>query len=279
MRGVKLPLAYRQFGSERGRIVVYFHGAPGAPGEAAPFDRSGKEHGLNFLCLDRFALDRSLTGEAYFRALAEAISGKAGGASVDLIGFSIGAFVALQTCRHLGDRVRSLHLVSAAAPLEAGDFLGTMAGGGVFRLAQTAPTLFECLLRGQGLLARAFPAALFGLLFASAAGEDRILAADPKFQVRMKETLRDCFVERAPGYIRDIEAYVQPWGAMLSEVAAETHVWHGRQDNWSPVGMADYLAAQIPGCAQAEILDGLSHYSCLYQSAERICRRLARPAD
>lgn len=272
---MEIPLAYRQFGSENGRFVVYFHGAPG---EAALFDRLGKEQGLNFLCFDRFALDRSLTGEAYFNALAEAISGKAGGASVDLIGFSLGAFVALQTCRHLGDRVRSLHLVSAAAPLEAGDFLGAMAGGGVFRLARTALTLFECLSQGQGLLARAFPAALFSLLFACAAGEDRVLAADPEFQARMKETLRDCFVERLPGYIRDIEAYVQPWGATLYEVIAETHVWHGKQDNWSPVGMADYLASEIPGCSQVEILDGLSHYSCLYQAAERICRRLARPA-
>ncbi|UZR27786.1 alpha/beta fold hydrolase [Methylococcus mesophilus] len=267
----------RQFGSDQGRLVVYFHGAPGAPGEAALFDRLGKAHGLRFLSFDRFAFDRSLTGEAYFRALAEAISGEAGGASVDLIGFSIGAFVALQTCRHLGAGVRSLHLVSAAAPLEAGDFLGTMAGGGVFRVARTAPALFECLSWGQGLLARAFPAALFSLLFASAAGEDRVLAADPAFQVRMKETLRDCFVERMPGYIRDIEAYVQPWGAMLSGVEAETHVWHGRQDSWSPVGMADYLASEIPGCSQVEIMEGLSHYSCLHHAAERICRRLARP--
>jgi pimeloyl-ACP methyl ester carboxylesterase len=276
---VEIPLAYRQFGSENGRIVVYFHGAPGAPGEAALFDRLGKEHGLNVLCFDRFALDRSLKGEAYFCALAEAISGKAGGASVDLIGFSIGAFVALQTGRHLGDRVRSLHLVSAAAPLEAGDFLAAMAGGGVFRLARTAPTLFEYLSRGQGLLARMFPAGLFSLIFASAAGEDRILATESAFRARMTETLRDCFVERMPGYIRDIEAYVQPWGATLSDITGEIHILHGRQDNWAPVGMANYLASEIPVCSQVEILEGLSHYSCLYQSAEHICRRLARPAD
>lgn len=274
---MEIPLAYRQFGSENGRIVVYFHGAPGAPGEAALFDRLGKEQGLNVICFDRFTLDPSLQGEAYFCALAEAISGMAGGASVDLVGFSIGAFVALQTCRHLGVDVRSLHLVSAPAPLEAGDFLGAMAGGGVFKLARTTPALFEGLSRGQGLLARMFPAALFRLLFASAAGEDRTLAADPEFQARMTETLRDCFVERTPGYIRDIEAYVQPWGAMLSDVATETHVWHGTQDNWSPVGMADYLASEIPACSRVEILEGSSHYSCLYRSAERICRRLARP--
>lgn len=275
---MEIPLAYRQFGSENGWIVVYFHGVPGAPGEAALFDRLGKEHGLNVLCFDRFALDRSPKGEAYFCALAEVISGMAGGASVDLIGFSIGAFVALQTCRHLGAGVRSLHLVSAAAPLEAGDFLGAMAGGGFFRLARTAPKLFEYLSRGQGLLARSFPAALFSLLFASATGEDRTLAADTEFQARMTETLRDCFVERTPGYIRDIEAYVQPWGARLSEVATEIHIWHGRLDNWSPVAMSDYQALAIPVCSQVEILEGLSHYSCLYQSAERICRRLARPA-
>jgi pimeloyl-ACP methyl ester carboxylesterase len=130
---VNPPLAYRQFGSQRGRIVVYFHGAPGAPGEAALFDSLGKEHGLNFVCFDRFTLNRSLEGEAYFRALAEAISGMAFGTSVDLIGFSIGAFVALQTSRHLGDRVYSLHLVSAAAPLEVSVI--TQFDGAVFKLS------------------------------------------------------------------------------------------------------------------------------------------------
>ncbi|WP_045227272.1 alpha/beta fold hydrolase [Methyloterricola oryzae] len=271
------PLAYRQFGSAQGRVVVYFHGAPGAPYEVALFDRLGKERGLNVICFDRFALDRSLTSESYFLALAEAISEKAGGVSVDLIGFSIGAFVALQTCRHLGAGVRSLHLVSAAVPLEAGDFLTAMAGGGVFRLARIAPARFEYLSRGQGLLARSFPAALFNLLFLNASGKDRALAADSEFRERMKETLRDCFVERVPGYVRDIKAYVQPWEAMLSEVTAETHIWHGRQDNWSPVGMANYLASQLRSCSRVEILEGLSHYSCLYQSAERICIQLALP--
>ncbi|NJD07952.1 MAG: alpha/beta hydrolase [Methylococcaceae bacterium] len=275
---MKRPLPYQKFGSERGRIVVYFHGAPGSPRETALFDRLGKEYGLTFLCFDRFTLNRSLHGEAYFRTLAAAISEVAGGTPIDLIGFSIGAFVALQTGHLLESGIRSLHLVSAAAPLEAGDLLDAMAGGGIFRLARTVPTLFEYLSCGQGLLARAYPDALFSLLFASAAGEDRTLAADPNFKAQMKEILRDCFAKRTLGYIRDIEAYVQPWGTMLSDIAAETQIWHGRQDNWSPVGMADYLASEIPGCSQVEILDGLSHYSCLYQSAEGLCRRLARPA-
>ncbi|MBS1213450.1 MAG: alpha/beta hydrolase [Proteobacteria bacterium] len=270
-------MAYRQFGSEDGRIVVYFHGAPGAISECAVFDQHGKEHHLSFIAFDRFAIDSSLAGETYYQTLAELISGKAGGETVDLVGFSIGAFVALQTCRHLGSRVRSLHLVSAAAPLEAGDFLESMAGSGVFKLAKDAPALFERLSRGQGLLARLFPAALFRMLFASAAGEDRVLRADQAFQAGMKEMLRTCFVENVSGYTRDVEAYVKPWRATLADVMVETHIWHGKQDNWSPVAMAEWLSAAIPGCSHLEIMDGLSHYSCLYRSVERICHRLARP--
>ncbi len=273
---METPLAYRQFGAEDGRIVVYFHGAPGAPTECALFDQLGKKHCLSFVCFDRFALDRSVTSEAYFRALADAISKKTAGEAVDLAGFSIGAFVALQVCRYLGTSVRRLHLISAAAPLDAGNFLGAMAGNKVFKLARDTPRLFAGLCRGQALLARSSPTALFSLLFASATGQDRVLTAERAFQTQMKEALRACFVKGESGYIRDIEAYVQPWSTLLSDVAMETHIWHGELDNWSPIAMAEYLGSAIPGCVQIEIMKGLSHYSCLHRSAERICLQLVR---
>lgn len=157
-------MKFSQFGADDGRMVVYFHGAPGAPEECRVFDLDGKKHGLTLICFDRFAVDPALKGEAYYKLLAEEIARKAGGKQVDVIGFSIGAFVALQTCRYFKG-VRSLHLVSAAAPLEAGDFLDGMAGKPVFQLAKTFPALILLLSYWQGLLARFFPNALFRMLF------------------------------------------------------------------------------------------------------------------
>ena len=270
------PLKLQQFGSTHGKLVIYFHGAPGAPEEGQLFDLEAKEHGLTVLCLDRFAINPAVTGEAYYQLLAGEIIKKAGGQPVDFIGFSIGAFVAIQTCRYMPSGVRSLHLVSAAAPLEAGDFLTAMAGQQVFRLSKAAPTLFRLLSYWQSLLAWLAPKALFRLLFASAAGADKALAADPEFQACITPILRSCFLGRVRGYARDVGAYVQPWSATLADITAPTHLWHGDADNWSPPQMAHYLASAMPGTASIQSFSGLSHYSCLYLAVPEICCGLGR---
>lgn len=270
------PLKPRQFGSTHGKLVIYFHGAPGAPEEGQLFDLEAQKHGLTVLCLDRFAIHPSITGEAYYRCLAEEITKASGGKPVDFIGFSIGAFIALQTCRYMPNGVRSLHLVSAAAPLEAGNFLPAMAGQQVFRLAKTAPALFLLLSYWQSLLAWLAPKALFRLLFASAAGADRALAADPEFQARITPILRSCFLGRVRGYARDLGAYVQPWSTTLLVIVAPTQLWQGDADNWSPPQMAHYLASAIPGTTSTQSYSELSHYSCLYRAVPEICRGLGR---
>jgi pimeloyl-ACP methyl ester carboxylesterase len=270
-----LPLKICKFGSDNGQMVVYFHGALGAPEECAVFDRYGKENGLMFISIDRFTIDSSISGEAYYQFLAQEISKLADGKQVDVVGFSISAFIALQTCRYMANCVRSLHLISAAAPLEAGDFLNAMAGKQVFQLAKVFPALFVLLSYWQGLFALLFPNALFRLLFASTAGEDKVLATDHEFQSRITKVLRSCFIGRVRGYIRDIKAYVQPWETTLSEISVKTHIWHGAEDNWSPKIMAEYLKSAIPSCSYIEIMDGLSHYSCLYEAAPKICKQIS----
>ncbi len=269
-------LKFSHCGSDNGRIAIYFHGAPGAPAECAIFDTYGKEHGLTFICFDRFSIDSSINGDSYYKLLAEEISKRAAGKQVDIIGFSIGAFVALQTCRYMADEVKSLHLVSAAAPLEAGDFLDAMAGKQVFQLAKAFPALFVLLSYWQSLLALFFPKALFRMLFASAAGGDTALAKDREFQSSIIKALRSCFIGRVRGYSRDIRAYVQPWNNTLPYAYVNTHIWHGADDNWSPTLMADHLASAIPGCTSVKIFNGLSHYSCLYRAAPEICNLLGK---
>ena len=269
-------LKFSQYGSDQERFVIYFHGVPGIPDECAIFDKYGKEYGLRFICFDRFSADASIVGEAYYQLLADEILKQAAGKKVDVIGFSIGAFIALQTCRYLNDNVINLHLVSAAAPLEAGDFLNAMAGKRVFRLAKAFPVLFVLLSYWQKLLARFFPNVLFDLLFANAAGKDKALVVTPQFQAHIIKTLKSCFMDRIQGYTREIKAYVQMWKTTLPEISANnTHIWHGAEDNWSPKLMADYLKSAMPSCSHSEIMDGLSHYSCLYEAVPKICHLLS----
>lgn len=263
-------MEYRQFGAADGHPVIYFHGTPGAAEECQVFDRYGKENNLSIICYDRSTIDPHLEGVAYYQRMADEITDRVAGKPVDFVGFSMGAFIALQVCQAMNGKVRSLHLVSAAAPLDADNFIDLMAGKAVFRLAQHNPFIFLRLARLQGCLARIFPGLLFRMLFSSAAGEDKTLVADKTFRVTMTRGLKTCF-SHPQAYARDIKAYVQPWKESLPDITVSTTIWHGAKDNWSPVSMAVYLASALPNCAKMEILDGLSHYSCLYRVSQTIC--------
>ena len=214
--------------------------------------------------------------EAYFQSLAADIVQHAQGRQVDIVGFSIGAFVALQVCRFLPSQVRSLHLVSPAAPLEAGNFLDGMAGKFVFQLARNAPFLFKLLSYWQAALARFAPGLLYATLFASARAGDKVLAVKSDFHNRISAVLVQCFRLGLTGYIRDVLAYVQPWNEHLREVTVPTYLWHGEQDNWSPVAMSVYLSQTLPKVESFTRMPGLSHYSCLYAAVPEICKQIAK---
>ena len=265
MMTMENKLKFVEYGNPKGKTVVYFHGAPGSPDECSIFDKHGKESGLNIICYDRFATELSLQGKDYYKNLADVIKVKVDDDKVDLIGFSIGCHVALETSLYLGDQVRNLHLIAPAAPLDECDFLDDMAGGVVFSLAMSYPAVFTLLSYWQSLLAKVSPNLLFKIEFASAAGQDRELTRSTDFGKYIIPILKSCFNKNLKGYIRDINQYVAPWNLRINECKVNTTIWQGASDNWSPVSMAKYLADMIPGCKNTEVMEGLSHYSCLFE--------------
>lgn len=272
---MEVNLKFDQYGDADGKTVIYFHGAPGSPEECAVFDEHAKEHRLKVICFDRFSVDSSVKGEDYYKYLARVIEEVSSGKSVDIIGFSIGCHAAIKTCTYLGKSAQNLHLVSAAAPLECGDYLDEMAGKVVFSIAMKQPIVFKMLSYWQALLSKAVPAILYKMLFASAAGEDLNLSKTKAFQDYISSILSHCFNSNTTGYIREINQYVTPWSDAVLTCRADTHIWQGSDDNWSPVGMAAYLHEHIPAKSHLELMEGLSHYSCLYAAAPKICARIA----
>lgn len=266
---------FNEYGNPAGKPVVYFHGVPGSPSEASVFDAPAREQGLRILCFDRFAIDHAITDADYYRQIAQAVSETVQGARVDFIGFSLGTHTALEVAALMPGQVRSLHLVSAAAPLDGGDFLDQMAGKAVFSLAQRSPGLFQWLVRWQALLAKRAPQLLFRMLFASAQGQDRELVKSPEFKALICQVLQQCFAQGTTGYTRDIQQYLHPWSASTFACEADVCLWHGAEDNWSPFAMSAYLAERFPSNTRVERMEGLSHYSCLYAAAPMICERLA----
>lgn len=256
--------------SQPGQVAIYFHGVPGAPLEIDRFQATARESGVRLLALDRQLVDPDLKGEPYFEALAAEVARLTDGAPVHLIGFSLGAFVAIRTAVHLQIPVTGLHLISAAAPLESGDFLGQMAGRAVFKAAMQGPGPLKRLTRLQSWMAQWTPGLLVSLLFSSAAGADRRLASDRTFRAEIRDILRLSLEDGANGYTRELQAYVQPWQDRLAVVATAASLWHGSADSWAPAAMAVLLKERLPNASRLTLLDGRSHYSCLFDALPQV---------
>lgn len=247
---------------------VYFHGQPGSLEELTLAGGASLPPGL-------FAPDRAtdrpdLPLGAYLDHLAATILARLPDGPIRLVGFSLGAFVALEVALRIAGRDVRLDLVSPAAPLGLGDFLPDMAGGAVFGLAARSPGLFGLLTGVQGVLARAAPGLLFSQIFAGAAGADGALARDPGFQATIRRILAHGLARGAKGYRREVLGYVGWAPERLSGLTHPVALWQGEADTWTPPAMARALAAALPGAPMLRTFPGLSHYSTLQAALPEI---------
>lgn len=226
--------------------TIYLHGLPGgaeelqigpAPGWAVP-DRlswQGYEAGLATLAED----------------LPE---------TFHLIGFSLGAMTALRLAALKPERIAEVTLISAAAPLDLGDFLSRMAGAPVFRAAMNAPERLARMTSLQAHFARLVPGLTLRLLFARTGPQERALALAHPYLIA--GLLRRCYGPGRAAYLDELAAYVRPWSPELARVTAPVTLHHGGADRWSPPDMAGALARALP---EARVIphDGLGHYGTL----------------
>lgn len=243
--------------------VIYFHGMPGGPNEMALFGKGISSSTSDFHVLDRVGAYSGPSDLPYFQQFAAGIVKIFPETPLRFIGFSLGASAALRTAPFLGNQVRHIDLVSAAAPLSLGSYLEGMAGETIFKLARSSSILFALLARMQSLSARWAPEALYSTIFASAQGRDRDLAEDPIFRKSMVQLLRYSLGKGLRSYRLEIELYTKEWLSDLDRVTQPVSLFHGQEDNWSPVAMATDLAQRLPNCEILDIWPGMSHYSTL----------------
>ncbi len=245
--------------------TVYFHGQPGGAQELALFGEAMAARAGDWLITDRAAaLGQGAAG--YLPALARQVEALAAGRPLRLVGFSLGADVALRVAALLGGSVVALDCISAAAPSLDGSFPDGMAGKPVFTLAAKRPRLFGALTAVQGVMARVAPGLLTDQLFASAAGGDAALAAEAVFRAGMARLLREGLRAGAGAYRADVRRYattrLDGFVEELAGISAPISFWHGDADSWAPLPMVTALAERLPG-ARLRTLPGLAHYSTL----------------
>lgn len=260
-----------QYGDRDGVKVIYFFGIPGSPFEASIFHEPALKCGVNVIVIDRVVSDSNMSAEDYLQELCRRVVGASAGQPIRLMGFSIGASIALRVSAVLGDEVEAIHLLSPAAPLEIeGNADGMGAGRYTFLLAKRHPVLFSLFARYQALLSRVSPALLLKLLFSGASGRDNELMADPGIRAWLENIQKTCFRDGISVYDRDVKMYVQPWADVLSGVSSKVRIWHGESDNWAPIAMSDYLEAHLDNVVLLKKCTGLSHYSCLIDNASEV---------
>nr|WP_254899252.1 alpha/beta hydrolase [Thalassococcus arenae] len=186
---------------------------------------------------------------------------------VHLVGFSLGAACALRLAALAPDKVKRVTLISAAAPLELGDFLPHMAGAAVFRAARSHDRL-AALTRVQSVLARMSPGLFARLLINGADPADRSLFRDPAQMAVLKRSLAEGLGDNRDAYLRELAAYVRPWAGHLPRVAAPVTLVHGTADRWAPFAMAEALAQALPD-ATLRPASGRGHYTTLVDALSR----------
>jgi pimeloyl-ACP methyl ester carboxylesterase len=248
---------------------VYFHGLPGSGNELALFDQTAHATVADIFVPTRNDNQSAMDRDAYLDGIAGQIEARFPDGRVHLIGFSLGAFIAIQIAARLKGRVEKIDLVSAAAPLELDDFLDDMAGKAIFKTAQSSQWRFNLLVKLQSWMARLFPNILFKAVFASAAGRDRGLATSPTFQKRMVEIMQHSLGQNAHAYRSEIAFYVSGWADSIRSVTQPVTLWQGDADNWTPPAMADALQQALPNLCSRRDLEGLSHYSTLRHFLEQ----------
>ena len=234
--------------------TLYFHGLPGSAAELAGFGPDIAARAAGFHVAAR--------GGDFARLAAQTAAQFPDG-PLRLVGFSLGAAAALRVAPHLGERVERIDLVSPAAPLQLGDFLGQMAGAPVFRAALAGRVPFAALTFVQAQVARLAPEKLAAALMAKARGEDRALATDPRFTSALAQSLRHSLLGSRAAYTAEIRAYVADWRDHLAQVRQPVAIWQGSEDDWTPPAMAEALAAALPQRPEVTMLQGLSHFSTL----------------
>lgn len=243
-------------------LSVYFHGVPGGAGELQLFGPDIAAQCSDFVIAQRDYPELP-SGADRYAAMASALRVAYPDRPLKLIGFSMGASAALGVAPLLGDQVKSIDLISSAAPLTLNDYLEGMAGAPVFRCARDHPFAFGIMAKGQSLLARVKPSLLYSALFSSAEGCDLNLRKNEQFKATMIPLLRDYFANSLKAYRTEILSYVSDWSGTLSRVTQPVSIYHGELDNWSPPDMATDLAQRLGDCRLLEIFEGCSHYSAL----------------
>jgi pimeloyl-ACP methyl ester carboxylesterase len=263
-------LAVDVTGDPDGTPVFLLHGTPGSRNGPRPRSSVLYRLGVRLISYDRPGYGRSTRHEN--RTVADAATDVARIADhLDIARFAIvgrsgGGPHALACAARLTERVTKTAVLVGLAPPDAPglDWYGGMTADNVleYSAANRDPSALIERLRWRADRAIDDPDSLLPRLQSDMTEPDKRVVADTAIRRLLRTTYREALRNGPDGWADYLLALRGEWGFALDAIKEPVVIWHGVDDNFSPVSHARWLADQIPR-AEIRVQLGTAHFGAV----------------
>jgi pimeloyl-ACP methyl ester carboxylesterase len=273
-------LSVEEWGDPAGRPVFFLHGTPGSRSGPRPKAALLYRQGIRLIAYDRpgYGDSTRLLGRAVAHAAHDvaAVADAFGIKSFAVAGRSGGGPHALACAALLGRRVTRVAALVSPAPRDAEgfDWYSGMTAQHVeaFSIAKRGIAALTERIVPHANAIRADPVAHLPFAVDGLPASDRRVLSDFGIRTMLASNFSEAFKSSPDGWIDDVLAFVSPWGFDPARIRVPVTLWHGREDEFMPVGHSRWLARRIPTATLT--VEGGGHFGAMEVLPE-VLRELA----
>lgn len=275
-------IGYAEYGDPAGRVVLWFHGTPGARRQMPVAAReAAARRAVRLVVLERPGIGLSTT-HPYDRVVDWAVdvdecADRLGVDRFAVAGLSGGGPYALASAHELRDRVVAGAVLGGVAPTRGVEAVT----GGLVQLASWTRDLLRPLRGplGRGLwlglqMGRPFSSAIFDAYARLSPPGDRLVFSEPGMKEMFVDDLLRGGRTQFAAFVHDVVLFTRHWGFEVGRIEVPFHLWHGDADTVVPLEHGEHLAGLLPS-AELRVRPGESHLGGLAASSEVLDALLA----
>lgn len=273
-------LCYQEYGSPKGKPVVYCHSILGSRLENFFDDVDLAKHlGLRLISIDRPGFGGSDYCEHYgFVSWSKdltALLDHLGLEQVQLLGYATGGVYAACCAATIPERISKMTIVSSGDALtydsdyEATAKLYRMH----MKLARDFPSMHRMFtnILDKGL--HKDPNKLFKVLARDLEGADVELFESPQFREKFGRYLKESKIQGGNAFSDEVRQVMSPWGFELEDIKVSTQLFHGEQDRHIPLVLAERFTQRAAN-AKLTVIPEQGHYM-IYRQWPEILKSVA----